>query len=219
MLLAFGEVDREFIVAPDLRVLRAPELAIKRQIVPLALTRGMIHQAREPKHPVVDMPLDERQQAAVGQFAAEMEIVVRLQQSGGTRAGHCVDDRLEHRRSLSARVIVAERQRIENRGNAAADQLRIVRQRGVELAWPGHAGPRPDVVLDVVRVQVDQAGNQKVAVAVDNLAIRRRGAAVLCKGALTNPEVGFFNGIFSDDACVLEMDVHLSSTWGSRAST
>jgi len=68
---------------------------------------------------------------------------------------------------------IADRQRIEDRGDTGGDDLRIMGKYGRQRR-PEHPGARHQVLFQIVGVQLDQARNHVVAVAVDSTGCLRR---------------------------------------------
>ena len=164
---ALGEIDGEFLIGPDVVVLLAPEGAIELDIVPLPLARRVIHHREQPHERIVDMRFEDRQQAGIREFAAEVEIVIGLQQPAIAGRVDAADGCIQHGRPRAAGVVVTERQGIEHGGDAAAQHLPVMGQHRRHRRRPAHARPRLEVVLDVVGVDVDQSGDQVVALEID----------------------------------------------------
>jgi len=144
-------------------------IVIKVKILPHA--RGVVHQADQPHQRVVG----DRRQAVLHvfrrQLAAQMEEVLRLQLG---RQRRDVGDALG--RGLLAGDIeaeVAEAQRVQHRGDAGRGALRVV---GNQRRTRGKTRLRPrlDLALEIVGVQVDQAGQQIIAGAIDRCGRSRR---------------------------------------------
>lgn len=65
-------------------------------------------------------------------------------------------------------VVVTERERVEDGGHAGGDHLAVVREDCSHDGRPPNPRPRKEVSLDIVSMQIDKAGNEEIAFAIDD---------------------------------------------------
>ncbi len=171
ILLALGDesVQLLFAHAEFARVI----LLIAAEVGKLALARRVIHHREQPQPLIVDQRLEQVDQAAIADFAAPMEIMVRLERP----RRHLVLDGLAHFiEKLDARraaVNLAHAERIEDgRDPGGGDFAVMTENRGI--AGPECARPRHDVALEIVGMQLDETGNDEIALAIDCARDSRR---------------------------------------------
>ena len=84
----------------------------------------------------------------------------------------------EDRLALADRVLIgAGANSVEDRGDAGSRHLRVIGDRGGERIGPAHLGTGQQMLLEVVGVDLDEAGNDEIALAIDGA--RQGGTAVL----------------------------------------
>ena len=140
-------------------------------VAELALAGGVVHQADDPHavlRPVERELVLQRLRADLG---AQVEVVVEPERARRAHRPDLGDERAailaEPRRGVGGDR--AHAHRVEHGGDPAARQLRVVRGDG-GANGPAHARPRLQVALEVVGVQLDQAGREQVALAVHRAA-------------------------------------------------
>ncbi len=187
-LLFFGEFDerlRGFFVGelavPFLKA--APLLAV----VPLPLARRVIHHRCEAQHRMRAQRVEHFDYIGGRDLAAQMQKMIGAQQLALRKARERF--RATRLDAALARTVVrarADRERIEHGGDAGGGNLRVVdHERGIGI--PVHAGARREVLLEIVGVQLDQTGQQIVAVPVLGFARGCRAACNVANHAVFDP--------------------------------
>ena len=153
-----------------------PQCAIEVEIGVLADARAVVHQADHAHQRVVGDSVEQRQHVQRRHLAAQVQEVLGLQQVGAVQRIEIDHAVLEGADALLVEAEIAEAERVEHRGDAGGGALRIMRDHG-GARRPARQRARLHLALQVVGVDIDDAGDQVVAVQVARG--KRRGAARL----------------------------------------
>lgn len=164
-------------------------------IAPLADTRRMIHQADEGEAGM--RGIGEKQLLHVGgrQFTAQMEQMVGFQQPGFGQAVEIGDALDEGALAILLEAEIADAEGIENRGDARARALGVMGDHG-GAGRPARIDARLHLALEVVGMEVDDAGDEQVAGKIDRACgVARSGrdsrnAAQACDEAALDDLIG-----------------------------
>ena len=170
------------------------------EIAELPLAGRVVHQRNQSRRMTGEEVLEEFDDVGRGDLAAQMGLVVGAQQICGARALDRVGQRHDLFADAAAPVLMfvhADAKGIEHGGDAGGGDLRVVghhRAAGV----PEHPRPRHEMRLEMVGVQLDQAGQQKVALAVDP-AFRAAAFADLDDAAVVDRDPSREDAVGGDD--------------------
>jgi hypothetical protein len=173
------------------------------RIEKLALARRVVVDRDQADQRQVDPAVD-RLDGIVGRdLAAQVQAMLGARQPALAHRA----DRLDHAGTVlhAVRVAahVAQRQRIEHRGDTRGGDLGVVRHNRGE-ARPLYAGTWREVLLHVVGMQLDQAGHQVVALEVDRRGAGGVAGRDLDDAAIAHNDGAVELGIAGNDAAVGE---------------
>src|SRR5262245_41268301 len=100
--------------------------------------------------------------------------MIGTQQSSRARLRHARHRVGQDAPSLAGIAIVPDADRVQDGGDARADDLRVMRDDGSHRRWPEGTWPRLEVLLHVIGMQLDQAGQEEVAFEVLRLGYAAR---------------------------------------------
>ena len=155
------------------------QLAVEIDVGVLADTWAVVHQADHAHERVIGDRIEQGQHVQRGDFAAQMQKVVGFQQPGlGQRIqiDYAVSEGLD---PFRIEPEVPQAKRVQHRGNPGRRTLRVVCDHGGP-GRPARQAARLHLPFQVVGMNVDNAGNDGVAVQVDRS--RRMRAAGLDVG-------------------------------------
>ena len=157
----------------------AAQLAVEIHVGVLADAGAVVHQADHADQRMIRHRIEQVQHVGRRDFAAQMQEVVRLQQPGLGQGVQIDDAVVEGLDALLVEAEVAQAERVQHRGDAGGGALRVVRHHG-GAGRPARQAARLHLAFQVVGVDIDDAGDEVVAVQVDR-AGRMRAARAGCR--------------------------------------
>ena len=152
----------------------AVETAHLLDVSELALARRVVHDRNQLDQRVVDMGCKHVDDGRVGDLAPQVQLVVGLQDAVAGGLFNRRHGGVQDTPALARLVELADRDGVVDRRDARADDLSVVRQHRRQRHRPEQLRPRHEMLFHIVGVDLDQAGYQVVAVAVDGGGQSRR---------------------------------------------
>ena len=143
-----------------------PQRPVAVQVVVLADPGGVVHQADHPDARVLGDRVQQAKHIGGGQLAAQVQIVVGLEQPGFGQRVAVRHPFQEGADTVLVEPQIAQAQRIQHRRDAGCGALRVMRHHG-RAGGPPRVRPRLDLAFQIVGMQVYDAGHHHVALAVD----------------------------------------------------
>lgn len=113
---------------------------------------------------------------------------------------------VQDRAAYRALAAVDDRERVEHRGYAGGGKLGVVSQQRRHHR-PAHIRSRRDVALEIVRVELDQAGQQEIAVEIERARDARTPVADLGDPAIAAHQMSLYHPVAQDQAYIVEHEV------------
>ena len=165
-------------------------LAVLVEIDELPLPRRVVHQGNQADHGIVHEGPETLHQARTGDFAAQVQEMLGAQHAPPHRRLYGIR---HARKMFRARVIAAaDPHGVERRRDSGGGELAVMGQH-CGLRRPLDAGARRELALQIVRVELDKAGQQVVA-----LEVERRAGADGPLADLREPAVNHLDGAGHD---------------------
>ena len=157
---------------PRLAAFGHAPLDIVVDVAALALARHVLHDRDHADDLAIDIRRGQRRGLLVGDLAAQMHEVLGAQHAVGAGEFQCVDHGGEDFAALGILDRGTDAERVEDGGDAAADDLGVVGEHRTHHV-PAHMGAREDVLLQMIGMDVDQPGQQQVALKIDGAGYLR----------------------------------------------
>jgi hypothetical protein len=138
-------------------------------VAELPLPRRVVHQRDETHQRAFVQPAEFLDGVRALDLAAQVEKVVAAQAPAAAGVGDGVGERGGGAAVAAGRAGVADAERVQHRGDAGGGELGVVRDEGRQRR-PEHLRSRVDVPLKVVRVELDEARDEVVALQIERLA-------------------------------------------------
>jgi hypothetical protein len=199
LLLIVGDHRGKVLVVPALVAVEGAEAF---EIAPLPLARRVVHDRDQPQQRMIRMGREHLDDVGIGDLAAQMEEVFGAQQAAGAGLAHAFDGIGEDPAPLAAVAVVADADRVEHRRDAGADDLGIMREHGGHGRGPDGAGARFEMLLHIVGMDLDQAGQQIIAFEV--VTTRHAGIADLGDAPVGHAQRAFDHRVGGHDPRVVE---------------
>ena len=136
-------------------------IAVEVGVLPHA--RAVVHQACHPHAGMARSRFEQIKRVGGRDFAAEMKKMLDAQQPGALERVEIGDPFLEGAVAVLLVAEVADAERVQHRGHAGGGALRVVRDHRLARG-PAGAAARMHLAFEVVGMQIDRAGDQRVAV-------------------------------------------------------
>ncbi len=128
----------------------------------------MVHQRHQRHARFVHQLFEQRQGALVRQLAAQVQPVLGAVHPGALAVDHRVDHLLQVFQPVAAVAHVADRHRVQHRGDAVGHHQRVVAAHR-RMGRPVDVRARGEKLVQIVGMQLDQPREQPAAVAVQRL--------------------------------------------------
>ncbi len=178
-------------------------------IAPLPRAGRVVHQRGQREVRPAHRGVHQLRQRPVGELAAQMDAVVDAEQAVRGALLHRVQHDLVERASVRLGLVeAAGADGVIDRGDAGGGHLPVMGQRGGTGVRPDHLRPGHEMAFQRVGVQVDQAGREIGALAVDGACDMRAALVDRADAPVLIDQRAVDDAVFEDEADIGENRFH-----------